>query len=139
MQSTTWRFGAAWSLNKQGSVVLYVAAPEPARAIAQANGSGLVTARPLEPSDPAAAMLRARTPAPPPARRRRGKLRAAPPPAVDAPLFVVAVAARDFESFVRWLNGTVQPRYFPRAEDAVDVLTDAVPYELLPWSGMSSL
>ena len=52
---------------------------------------------------------------------------------------MVAVAARDFEAFVRWFNDDFKPRYFPRAEDAVDVLTEAVPYELLPWSGMSSL
>lgn len=142
MKPTTWRFGAAWSLNEQGSVVLYVATRDTARAISEANESGLVMARPLEPGDPVAAMLRARTLAPPPARARRSKLAAAPPPVPEkaAALFVVAVAARDFEAFVRWFNDDHKPRYFPNAEDAVDVLTETVPYELLPWSErMSSL
>ena len=142
MSSTTWKFSTAWSLNESGSVVLYVATPDPVRAIHEANETGLVSARPLAPNDPVTSMLRDRAPAlPPPARpaRRRSRLAAAPPPTPDAPVFVVAVAAQDFEAFVRWFNDDYQPRYFPRAEDVVDVLAGAVPYELLPWSGMSAL
>lgn len=144
MSSTTWKFSTAWSLNESGSVVLYVATPDPARAIHEANETGLVSASPLAPNDPVASMLRERAASPPPPApagptRRRSRLAAAPPPAPDAPVFVVAVAAQDFEAFVRWFNDDYQPRYFPRPEDVVDVLTEAVPYEVLPWSGMSSL
>lgn len=148
MPSTTWMFGTAWGLNESGSVVLYVATPDPAKAMHEANETGLVQAHPIEPHDPLAAMFRARQPAPPaaPAPAKKGKRRRAPPPpsapAVPAPaatFFVVAVAEPDFPAFVRWFNDEYAPRYFPRAEDAVDVLTEHVPYELLPWAGMGAL